>query len=116
MTREQQGIRGLFDKLMSAPLQAFPNLGPLNVSNDHGVYVICGRRGSILYVGRGDLRRRLSTHRAKFRLRGCRFRYLAVRLARAAALLEALATGCLCPFHIGRRDRGEIRPASPQSK
>jgi hypothetical protein len=97
MTREQQAITGLFDKLMSVPLQAFPILGALNVSTEQGVYVICGRRRDILYVGRGGLRRRLTTHRANFRLLGCKYRYLVVKVARRAALLEALATGSLCP-------------------
>jgi hypothetical protein len=69
----------------------------------------------VLYVGRttrgqlGGLRRRLITHRKKIgSARGCKFRCLIVKKPRDRALLEAYATGFLCPKHIGLADKEKL--------
>jgi excinuclease UvrABC nuclease subunit len=115
---EPEIVRTLFEQLQLAPLQRFPEPGEkLNAPNQPGVYVLYGTKGKIRYVGlaRGSkgLRPRLLTHLnthwhiAKygrdFRSRGG-FRCLVVQNERQRALLEAYATGCLCPAYIGNID------------
>lgn len=121
MTRQQKVVDALFAKLMQAPLHEFPEPRQrLNAPDRQGVYMICGPRGRVLYVGRtlrgrGGIARRLRRHlagRSSFvngYLGGndswvrdnCRFRYLVVRSPRRRALLEAYAIGHLCPAHLG---------------
>jgi hypothetical protein len=121
MSREAMGIRKLFGQLVRAPRTAFPNPRErLAVPDKHGVYVIYSPRGTVLHVGRtvrGErgLRRRLNNHlhgRSSFtrqfldgkgsQLRGTHsFSYLEVANARRRALLEAFASGSLCPKHLG---------------
>jgi excinuclease UvrABC nuclease subunit len=109
-------IKALFDQLLAVPLQRFPKLGgKLNAPKQPGVYVLYGAKGKVLYVGlaRGDkrLHARIMSHLSDstwnipkygsaFRSRGG-FRYLVVENAYERALLEAYATGCLCPSNIG---------------
>ncbi len=109
MTREQKRIRTLFDQLMSAPLKDFPyRYTKFDTASEQGVYVIYGPRLKVLYVGRtyrgdnysGGLRRRLITQRQKIQ-GGSKFRCLVVKKPRERALLEAYATGFLCPKQIG---------------
>ena len=113
---EPEMIKVLFGKLMQAPIQRFPKLGTsINAPTEPGIYVLYGSKGKVLYVGlaRGakGLRPRLMTHLrdstwftfkygAALRSRGG-FRYLVVENPRYRALLEAYATGCLCPTYIG---------------
>jgi hypothetical protein len=69
---ERELINVLFGRLINAPLETFPlTRGPLGVPDQHGVYVIYGPRGKVLYVGRtqraminsgSGLRRRLAAH------------------------------------------------------
>jgi hypothetical protein len=114
---EQETIRMLFDKLVSAPLQSFPvSRGKLDAPNKPGVYVIYSSRGKILHVGRTPravLGKRLKNHphggssfANKYlkgdysRVRAYKFRCLFEANRRKRGLLEAYATGRLCPAHV----------------
>jgi hypothetical protein len=113
---ERERIRALFDQLMNAPVKSFQR-GMLDEPKQHGVYVIYSPRGKVLYVGRTyranfranleGLQRRLTSHRKKYGPKGCKFRCLIVKSPRQRALLEAYATGCLCPVDLGL---GEVGP------
>jgi hypothetical protein len=107
MTREEerQIIARLFEQLTNAPLQAFPSKrGKLQAPLQPGVYVIYDPRGDVDYVGRnvgsrlGGLQARLVNHR--YRAEKSSFRCLVVKSQRRRALLEAYATGHLCPKHL----------------
>jgi hypothetical protein len=120
---ESERIKALFEKLSRQPIIKFSR-GCRNVPNEDGVYVIFGHwEEHVLYVGRTiqavlrrvpvriGLRQRLSKHRAKYgSFTG--FRYLAVPDPRQRTLLEALATGILCPDHIatGHKPRTDAEP------
>jgi hypothetical protein len=112
---EPDTIKALFGQLMLAPLQPFPEIGAkLNAPTRPGIYVLYGPKGKVRYVGQtrgiNGLRPRLMAHlrdSAWFKFKygsGLRtrggFRYLIVEDARQRALLEAYATGCLCPAYI----------------
>ncbi|MDE0702357.1 MAG: hypothetical protein OXH59_01390 [Rhodospirillaceae bacterium] len=121
MKREAKAVRALFGELMRAPLLNFPQpRQKLDAPDRQGVYVICGPRGRVLHVGstpraRGGIAQRLRSHMAanssfvKGHLAGDggalrnrhRFRCLVVENPRQRALLEAYATGRLCPAHLG---------------
>jgi hypothetical protein len=124
MTREQEQerIKTLFDQLVSAPLNDFPDrYTKFDAPPELGVYVIFSPLLEVLYVGRttrtqypgvsgGGLRRRLKTQRQKIGFEpGSKFRYLIVIDARERALLEAYAIGFLCPKHLGLGDK-DIQP------
>lgn len=120
---ESERIKALFEQLSRQPLMKFRR-GCRNVPNEDGVYVIYGSwEGHVLYVGRTiqavrrrvpvriGLRQRLSTHKAKYGdLTG--FRYLVVPDPRERILLEALATGMLCPVDLayGHKQLSDIDP------
>ena len=119
--RMRRRVRRLFERLLSAPLVRFPASGfKIEAPKRQGVYIIVHSRRGVLHVGRttrgrNGLYQRLKNHlqaRSSFvvlfarpqRLdlrKDCRFRYLAVANPRTRAFLEALATGELCPAHIG---------------
>ncbi len=121
MTPEQKTVRALFTELTRSPLQTFPVLrGRLHAPDRQGVYVIYDPRGKAAHVGRTPrakhgIAQRLRDHmsaRSSFtiqylkgdgsKLRGkYKFRCLVVKERRRRALLEAYATGHLCPAHIG---------------
>jgi excinuclease UvrABC nuclease subunit len=121
MAREPTTIRELFRQLLRAPRTAFPKPRErLAVPDSHGVYIIFSPRGTVLHVGRtvrgeSGLRRRLNNHlhggssftrqflRGKgSKLRGTHtFAFLEVANARRRALLEAFASGSLCPKYLG---------------
>ncbi len=112
-----------FKELVSAPALPFPKFGyELPAPKKHGVYIIYSPRGNVLHVGRTyrnpkGMWQRLRNHlqgKSSFvekhfdkdgsKLRnGYSFGYVVVgqRRERFRALLEAYATGCLCPAHIG---------------
>jgi hypothetical protein len=113
-TGEPGRIKALFDKLLNSPLEQYSVArGALNAPRDHGVYVIYSSGGKVRYVGRtqrrglirGGLQQRLTTHRIKYGRKLCFYRYLVVKSARQRALLEAYATGCLCPLDLGLGDK-----------
>ena len=121
MTREQETVKALFTELMRSPHQTFPAFrGKLKAPDRRGVYVIYDPRGKVVHVGRtpkakGGMAQRLRNHMSGassftnqylkghgYKLRGkFKFRYIVVKNRRHRALLEAYATGQLCPTHIG---------------
>ena len=121
MTRDPATVKGLYDALLHSRRRKFPMLrAPLDAPRGKGVYVIYSPKGKVVHVGRtpkarGGLAQRLKDHMSgasSFTLRYLKkrgaklrgrysFRCLVVRSARLRAYLEAYATGCLCPAHIG---------------
>ncbi len=121
MSRELAHIQKLFARLIGSRLQRFPLAGErLDVTSNHGVYVIFGPRKQVLHVGRTargrkGLAQRLRNHlhagssftnvylRGKgSKLRGTHsFAHIEVPDARTRALLESYAVGHLCPKHLG---------------
>ncbi len=121
MTRELRAVAKHFAALKRVSPVAFPQArGTLEVTANHGVYVIYSPRGKVLHVGRTvrgkrGLRQRLNNHlqgqssfvASFFRGRGAKLRqgykYACVEVPnpRTRALLEAYAVGHLCPEHIG---------------
>jgi hypothetical protein len=120
-TQEQEDVRALFKKLLVQPKESFPKVGlKLNTPDTHGVYLIYDQAETVVHVGRTvrgklGLTQRLRNHLqgnssftvsylkkdgSKLR-QGYMFRYLEVPNPRLRAILEAYATGCLCPVHIG---------------
>ena len=118
---ESQRIAALLEKLINQPKSSFPKArGRVEAPDRAGVYVIRNKVGKVMYVGRttrakGGLHQRLRNHlagRSVFAralkpdgpasLRsGYTFQYLVVEKSRTRALLEQLATGTLCPKHLG---------------
>jgi hypothetical protein len=117
---ENRKVRDSFNALVVTPRQRFPQARlALAAPSVPGVYVIYDPRGAVAHVGRTNgkrgLHQRLCDHMrnassfARYHLRGngsvlregYTFRYLVIRDARLRALLEAYATGCLCPDHLG---------------
>jgi hypothetical protein len=126
---QSRDIATLFRKLRSQPIIAFPDArGTLAAPCDPGVYVIQNSLGRVAHVGMtptSHLHARLYSHlcgKSSFvqshlagdasRLRGnYSFQYLKAADLRKRALLEAYATGQLCPIHIRKSqvpDSGEI--------
>ena len=125
MNKEAQKIRAAYKKILSAPAINFPSSGPLDVTTDHGVYIILSPRNVVVHVGRTlrgreGLNQRLRNHLsgsssfsrkyligkgAKLRS-GYKYKFLAVKDARKRALLEAYAIGNLCPKHLGLGQQG----------
>ena len=120
---EPKIVRTLFTKLVKAELKIFPPPGSrLDASIEHGVYIIYSPPPTrkVVHVGRTyrgskGLRQRLKNHlhgsssftkeylngHGRKLRRGYSFRYLIERSARRRALLEAYASRCLCPAHLG---------------
>jgi hypothetical protein len=114
-------IEALFAQLMAAEKFKFPR-SPTQVkaSYGQGVYVIYDQHGAVAHVGmtklgEGGLFRRMrdhvcgysSFHRLHLEPKGQKvsngfsYAWLVVDSPRTRALLEGLATGRLCPAHIG---------------
>jgi hypothetical protein len=113
-------IEDLFEKLTSSNFYIFPVRGKINVSDNHGVYIIYNPNNEVLHVGntpsgRKGLNQRLYNHISctgvfyekylkpyNIKMRGTyKFKYLEVNDIRQRALLEAYAAGKLCPLHFG---------------
>jgi hypothetical protein len=121
MRGEPKAVKRLFTRLRRASRHHFPEQGgKLECPRRHGVYLIFDPRGRIAHVGRttraqNGLRQRLQAHlagRSSFvqqhlngrqaRLRkGYKYAWLEVPNPRLRALVEAYATGVLCPQHVG---------------
>ena len=121
MSRERKKIDSLFEQLMNSKSIRFPSAGrQLDAPTDKGVYVIFGKKGVALHVGRTPrakygiqqrLRAHLSGNSSFVRIylggnvsqlrNGHRYKYIIVEDARHRALLEAHAVGQLLPKHIG---------------
>lgn len=126
MPNEQALVRNYCDRLRRAPRTAFPlSRQPLDCPRCHGVYLIIDPAGRVAHVGRTTrarygLAQRLKAHlagrssfvikflrnnRSKLR-RGYSYSFVEIREPRLRALVEAYATGVLCPRHVGT---GEAR-------
>ena len=121
LTDERMAVKELFAELVRAPSHSFPRQGEsLQAPRRRGVYIICNARGQVVHVGRtpkakGGIAQRLRDHMAAAssftlqylkgdgsKLRGnYTFRCIVVGSPRRRALLEAYATGRLCPAHMG---------------
>jgi len=121
MNQESKTVHQLFKKLLDSELESFPSKGrALKAPPEHGVYIIYDPKDRVVHVGR-SLRRpdglfgRLNDHlqtKSSFtreymkgkgsKLRdGYKFKYIEIPDPRKRALVEALATGSLCPLHLG---------------
>ena len=121
MNSECEEIKKLFNELSEQPKQSFPKYHqPMDSSTKHGVYIIRNEE-SVLHVGRSlrgrnGIRQRLTDHLhdsssftkaylkgrgATLRKDGYTYQYLVLENPRRRALLEAYATGTMCPKHIG---------------
>lgn len=126
-SKEFARIRLRLVELKRAKRHPFPEPGTrLEAPNEQGVYVIYSPKGEVLHVGRtyrgtAGLRQRLSNHLhaassftikylkgrgAKLR-NGYSFSFVLVPEPRIRALLEAFATGSLCPRHLGMSDKSK---------
>ena len=123
MTQEPKTIQNLFKQLLKAKQESFPPYRqPLKAPTDHGVYIIYNAKDQVVHVGRSvrgknGLHQRLTDHlytNSSFtinypelegdgsKLRNdYKFKYLVIPDPRKRALVEALATGTLCPLHLG---------------
>ncbi|MDG4898164.1 hypothetical protein P9272_31995 [Mesorhizobium sp. WSM4976] len=129
MQNERAQILALYDELVSEKLYQFPPKRehlPKEVTSAHGVYIIYGADGQVLHVGKSSrgkrgVFQRLMNHLAgqssfvnlyfkgdKTQVRACGFRFLSIDDARTRALVEAYATGYLCPAHIGLNETVKI--------
>ncbi|MFZ1290203.1 MAG: hypothetical protein WAR79_08930 [Melioribacteraceae bacterium] len=114
-------IKSLHQQLLNSQSYSFPQRGAkINVSNQHGVYIIYSHEDIVLHVGttkraKNGLNQRLnnqklgvsSFYRNYFRGKkldlsvGYKFKFIIVENARQRTLLEALTTGFLCLDYIG---------------
>lgn len=121
MTTEQRQVRQYVSQLRKARRFKFPESGhDLACPARQGVYLIYDPQGRVAHVGRtlrarNGLLTRLRNHlhgqssfvelhlkRRHRRLRrGYAYAWVEVRNPRRRALVEALATGLICPKHIG---------------
>ena len=119
--QEPKTIHQLLQKLIRSESHSFPpHRQPLKAPTEHGVYIIYDPKGRVAHVGRtpraqNGLHQRLKNHlrgNSSFtknylggdgsKLRnGYKFKYLVMPDRRKRALVEALATGTLCPLHLG---------------
>jgi hypothetical protein len=119
--KEPKKIQKLLQKLINSESHSFPpHRQPLDAPTDLGVYIIYDPQGRVVHVGRSvsgqeGLHQRLKNHLqgassfankyldgdgSKLR-NGYKFKYLAIHDDRKRALVEDLATGTLCPLHLG---------------
>ncbi len=119
--QEPKKIHQLLQELINSESHLFPSkYQPLKAPTEHGVYIIYNSQDEVVHVGRSvrgknGLHQRLKDHLqgassfankyldgdgSKLR-NGYKFKYLVIPDPRKRALLEALATGTLCPLHLG---------------
>lgn len=121
MTDEKAIVREYCGRLRRARRVSFPQPGQrLNCPRCQGVYLIFDPRGRVAHVGRttraqAGLAQRLKAHlagRSSFVVKflanqpatlrqGYSYSFVEVSQPRLRALVEAYATGVLCPQHIG---------------
>lgn len=121
---EPEEIMKLYKALLASTSTPFPSSGRVQVSNEQGVYIIYNSQNTVLHVGKTDrgvegLNQRLNNHLGnqssfskkylkpnKIDLRqGHYYKYLVVENPRTRTLVEKLATGLLCPAHIGTGEK-----------
>jgi len=121
MAQEPKKIQKLLQELINSESHSFPpKFKPLDAPTEHGVYIIYNSQDEVVHVGRSvrgknGLHQRLKNHLqgassfankyldgdgSKLR-NGYKFKYLVIPDPRKRALVEALATGTLCPLHLG---------------
>ncbi len=121
MREEAKAVRRYLARLRRASRYRFPKTGGiLPCPPEQGVYLIFDSKGRVAHVGRTTrarfgLLQRLRAHLAgrssfvrlflktdRTRLRnGYSYSWVAIPNARMRALVEAYATGVLCPRHLG---------------
>ena len=120
-SKESKTIHQLLQELISSESHFFPPYRQrLKAPTEHGVYIIYNSKDEVVHVGRSvrgknGLHQRLIDHLqasssfannylegdgSKLR-NGYKFKYLVIHEDRKRALVEALATGTLCPLYIG---------------
>lgn len=118
--KESEIIKALFEKLISSNYHIFPLKGKVNVTDNHGIYIIYNPKNEVLHVGntpsgKEGLNQRLYNHISctgvfyekylkpnKINMRSThKFKHLEVDDIRQRALLEAYSAGKLCPLHFG---------------
>lgn len=129
MPREQTVVRRDYERLRRARRVPFPAARQrLNCPTCQGVYLIIDPAGRVVHVGRttrarAGLSQRLKAHLAgrssfvikylknrRSRLRrGYSYAFIEVPHPRLRALVEAYATGVLCPRHIGTGEAAVTR-------
>ena len=119
--KQPKTIHQLLQKVIRSESHSFPpHRQPLDAPTEHGVYIIYNAKDQVVHVGRSvsgqeGLHQRLTDHLqgassfankylhgdgSKLR-NGYKFKYLVIPHPRTRALVEALATGTLCPLHLG---------------
>ncbi len=129
MSKESQKVQKLFKQLRKHPENRFPpKRKHLDVTFKHGVYII-SKNKKVLHVGRttrgrNGINQRLKNHLhglssfvknyldsngAVLREDGYTYQFIVLEdeRKRERALLEAYATGVLCPEYIGLGDKGQ---------
>ncbi len=123
MKQDPKTIHQLFQELIRSESHSFPPYRQrLKAPTDHGAYIIYDPKGRVVHVGRSvkgknGLHQRLTDHlhtNSSFTINypelegdgsklrdGYKFKYLVIHDDRKRALVEALATGTLCPLHLG---------------
>jgi len=125
MSGEAKHIELLFKLLISQPKHLFPKPRKrIEVPEKQGVYIIYNPKGKVVYVGitkygQNGLKNRFKNHLygmssfsktylknkgSKLR-NGFKYQFIVINDAndRKRLLLEGLATGKLCPIHIGMK-------------
>jgi len=121
MTQEPKKNHQLLQELINSESHLFPPKGqPIEAPTEHGLYIIYNTQDEVVHVGRSvrgknGLHQRLKNHLqgsssftvnyldgdgSKLR-NGYKFKYLVIPDPRKRALVEALATGTLCPLYLG---------------
>ena len=121
MTQEPKTIHQLLQKLINSKSHSFPpKYQPLKAPTKHGVYIIYNAKDQVVHVGRSVRGKNGLHQRQKNYLQGSssftvnyldedgsklrngyKFKNLVIHGDRKRALVEALATGTLCPRHLG---------------
>ncbi|EOR96312.1 hypothetical protein ADIARSV_0547 [Arcticibacter svalbardensis MN12-7] len=110
----------LYNELIQSKIHPIPQIGKIDRTTNHGVYIIYGPNDDVLHVGMarsgiGGLNQRLNDHllnkssfyrgylgKKNISLRqNHKFRYLEIEDLRTRALVESLTAGLLCPAHFG---------------
>lgn len=122
---EANEIMKLYKILVDSTKCIFPVNSDIKASEKHGVYIIYSPNNEVLHVGKtndakGGLNQRILNHmrnqssfsklylklyQVNLRNNGYYFKYVEVEDSRRRGLLEALASGLLCPLHFGTRER-----------
>ena len=121
---EPEKIKKLFAALLKSESFYFPEKGKLDITCEHGVYIILDTKQQVVHVGnttRGEkgLCQRLNNHIGgsssfsknylkpkQLSIRdGFIYKLLEVPNARERSILQAFTIGTLCPKHIGTGEK-----------